>query len=240
MSGLPCYGSDVGGGDVDGELLTPTGAALLRFFVGESGSFGPQPAMIPRRTGVGFGAKDFERCNCLRSCIGETFEGFELRGPLVSHGEGGLRAAGQSAYPAPYEARPAPAFGRVAELSCNLDDMTGEEMGFALDALLALGALDVFYTPIQMKKNRPAYLLTVLCRPEDADALAAQMFRHTTTLGVRKLVCDRYELRRSVQSIQSPYGEIRIKRSKLEYEDLARIAKEMDRPLLDVKKELES
>ncbi len=230
VNSLPCYGSDE-----NGELLTPTGAALIRFFTDD---FGPQPAMIPARFGIGMGTRDFRQCNCLRSVLGEAVEGFELRGTLIPRGGEALQPLEKSMYPAPY-IKPLPAFGRIAELCCNLDDMTGEEMGFALDALLAAGALDVFYTPIQMKKNRPAYLLTVLCKPEDSDGMAALMFRHTSTLGIRKQLCDRYELQREVGTVHTPYGEMRIKRSKFEYDDLARIAKETGKPLLDIKKELE-
>jgi uncharacterized protein (TIGR00299 family) protein len=230
VKGLPCYGDGT-----DGELLTPTGAALIKYFAGE---FGPQPAMTVERCGVGLGTKDFERCNCLRAYLGEAFESCELRGGRAPRGGSALRAARPAGYPAPRESEIPISFGRVAELCCNLDDMTGEELGFAMEALFEAGALDAFYTPIQMKKNRPAYMLTVLCRPEDADALAARIFSNTTTLGVRRRLCDRYELQRETETVSTPYGEIRVKRGKPEYEDLARIARKTGRSLLEIEREL--
>lgn len=122
----------------------------------------------------------------------------------------------------------------ILELKCNLDDMTGEALGFAQEALLAAGALDVFTTPITMKKSRPACLLTVLCRPEDRDTLVAALFRHTTTLGVRETLCQRHTLNRSFAQVQTPYGPVRekissgfgVERRKPEYEDLAAIARD--------------
>ena len=122
----------------------------------------------------------------------------------------------------------------VLELSCQMDDMTGEAMGFATEQLLAGGALDVYTTPIYMKKNRPGILLTVLCRPADRDNLLKLMFRHTTTLGVRENRLNRYTLSRRTETEDTPYGPVRkkvaegfgVSRAKYEYEDLARIAKE--------------
>ncbi|NMA36748.1 MAG: LarC family nickel insertion protein, partial [Papillibacter sp.] len=90
----------------------------------------------------------------------------------------------------------------------------------------------------QMKKNRPAYMLTVLCRPEEADKFAELIFKHTSTLGVRKKACERYELSRRIEIVLTPYGEARIKRGKYEYEDLKRIADETGKSLLEIKKEL--
>lgn len=122
----------------------------------------------------------------------------------------------------------------VAELRCNLDDMTPEAIAFAQEELLRAGALDVFTTPIGMKKGRPAVLLTCLCRSEDRESLLKLLFRHTTTLGVRETLCRRYTLERSQRTAETPYGPVGIKhacgwgtaREKAEYEDLARIARE--------------
>ena len=117
----------------------------------------------------------------------------------------------------------------IAELSCNLDDMTGEAVGFAMDVLLDAGALDVFTTPIGMKKSRPGILLTVLCKPDHADRMADLMLKHTTTLGVRRTDCRRYTLPRETVTVDTKYGPIRVKtapgKSKPEYEDAARAAK---------------
>ena len=122
----------------------------------------------------------------------------------------------------------------IWELSCNLDDMTGEQVGFAMEALMAAGALDVFTIPIGMKKSRPGILLTVLCRESDKEKMIHQMFRHTTTLGIREKFCTRHILVRRTESVDTPWGPVRrkvssgcgVQRSKYEYEDMARIAGE--------------
>lgn len=122
----------------------------------------------------------------------------------------------------------------IYELSCNLDDMTGEELGFAMEVLLSAGALDVYTLPIGMKKNRPGVMLNVLCRLEKREELVRLLFLHTTTIGVRETRHDRYILRREEETMQTPFGPVRrksvegygVRRSKPEYEDLRRIALE--------------
>ena len=122
----------------------------------------------------------------------------------------------------------------ILELRCNVDDMTGESIGFALEQLLKRGALDAFTVPIGMKKSRPAVLITVLCRQAQKEAMVGLLFRHTTTLGVREFPCRRCTLERTVEAIQTPYGTVRKKvssgygvhREKYEYDDLSRIALE--------------
>ena len=124
----------------------------------------------------------------------------------------------------------------VYELSCNLDDMTGEELGFAMERLLEQGVLDVYTIPIGMKKGRPGVMLNVLCTPEDREKMAQAIFRYTTTLGVRETAHSRYLLRRESRVLDTAYGPVREKqvegfgtsRSKLEYEDLRRIALEQE------------
>ena len=133
--------------------------------------------------------------------------------------------------------------GQVAELACNLDDMTAEELAFAMEALLDAGALDVWTTPLTMKKSRPGTLLTVLCPAEEGERMAALLFRHTTTIGVRQRLCRRYTLARQEHTVHTPYGDVGCKTScgygvervKYEYEDLARIARAQDMPLSDVR-----
>lgn len=193
LRGIPTYG-----GSVQGELCTPTGAALLKHFVQ---SFGPQPILQVENIGYGMGTKDFPQANCLRAMLGDS-------GTDASE--------------------------TVSELRCNLDDMTPEAVAFATETLLNAGALDVFTTPVGMKKNRPGVLLTLLCRLEDRDSLLRLLFQHTTTLGVRETVCNRYTLHRSTRTLETEAGPVRIKESsgwgvsrrKPEYEDLARIARE--------------
>lgn len=124
----------------------------------------------------------------------------------------------------------------VTELACNLDDMTPEAIGFAMEQLLEQGALDVFTAPIGMKKNRPGVLLTVLCKQEDISAMTALLFRHTTTLGIRENTCRRYTLTRRMETAETPQGPVRQKvstgygvtRKKYEYEDLAQIARKLN------------
>ena len=193
LKDVPIYG-----GEIRGELCTPTGAALLTHFVH---SFGPMPAMKVRAIGYGMGAKDFEAANCVRAMLGEGADG------------------------APND--------RIVRLECNLDDMTGEALGFAMERLLDVGAKDVYLQPIQMKKNRPGQLLACICAPEDADRLARAMLCHTTTLGVRRQDMARYALERHLTSRSTPWGDVRfkvsegfgVKRVKPEYEDLAQIAR---------------
>lgn len=132
----------------------------------------------------------------------------------------------------------------IIELSCNLDDITPEGVGFALEALLAEGALDAFTTAIGMKKSRPGIMLTCLCRPEDGEKMARLIFRHTTTLGIRETPCKRYALERSLEERETEYGPVRVKRAegfgvsreKPEYEDLCKIARERGLSLEEVRK----
>ena len=122
----------------------------------------------------------------------------------------------------------------VLELACNLDDMTPEAIGFALERLLEAGALDAWTTPIGMKKSRPGVLLSALCRPEKRQAVLEVFLHDTTTLGVREHRCSRTALQRSVSETDSPWGPVRCKqaggygvsRKKYEFDDLARIARE--------------
>lgn len=133
---------------------------------------------------------------------------------------------------------------RIVELSCNLDDMTPEDIAFALERLLAAGARDAFTTPIGMKKSRPGVLLRCLCREEDREAMVRLLFLHTTTLGVRAAVLDRYTLTRREELAATPHGDVRVKvssgfgvtRRKAEYDDLARIARETGKPIAELRK----
>lgn len=131
----------------------------------------------------------------------------------------------------------------ICELTCNLDDMTAEEIGFAVQTLRNADALDVYTMPIAMKKDRPGTFLGVLCKPDREAELVRLLFQHTTTLGIRKTLCSRYLLRRGTQVHETPYGPVRCKtaegygtvRSKWEYDDLAEIATREGISLRDVK-----
>ena len=135
----------------------------------------------------------------------------------------------------------------IWELSCNVDDMTGEQLGFALEQLMAEGALDVFTIPIGMKKSRPGTLLTVLCREADKERMLHLIFKHTTTLGIRENFCNRHTLVRRTELVDTAYGTIRKKvssgygvhRSKYEYEDVAQAAKAHDLSIAQVLSEID-
>ncbi len=212
LKGLPSYA-----GDVEGELCTPTGAALLGHFAQE---FGRQPMLRTEAVGYGLGTKDFgQQVNALRVMVGETLEG--------EADEVGLGRTFETGLGRTFELGEANADG-IVELSCNLDDMTGEDLGFATERLLEAGAKDVYLTPIYMKKNRPGHLLSVLCAPEDEERLAELIFRHTTTIGIRRAAFSRRVLKRREEVVETELGCVRVKvsegygvtRVKPEYEDL--------------------
>ena len=127
----------------------------------------------------------------------------------------------------------------IIELVCNLDDMTAEELGFAMERLFAARALEVFTIPCNMKKSRPGQVLHVICEPEDEEHLVEEIFKHTTTLGIRRTVVERYRLERRSETIHTGYGDVRkktaegygVSRYKYEYEDLAEIARKENLPL---------
>jgi len=190
IEGIPTYS-----GDVEGELLTPTGAALLKHF---ADSFGTRPVMAIEKTGYGMGKKDFAKANMLRTFIGEAND--------------------QS--------------GKVVEMKFNVDDMTGEEIGYATGVLMDSGALDVFTTSVYMKKNRPGILFTVLVKLEDKEKFAKLIFENTTTIGIRYSEMERFKLKRREEKVMTKYGEVSFKvsegfgvtKTKPEYDDVKGIA----------------
>ena len=202
---------------IQAELLTPTGAALLTEFATFT-----QPAMTIHTVGYGFGTKEFGPAegaaqgwpNALRVWLGES----------------------QSAAPSAES-------DQVVLLATNLDNVTGETLGYLLDLLLDAGALDVWFTPIQMKKNRPATLLSVLSQPEHADSLAALLLRETPTLGVRRQLLSRTKAGRELRQVETPWGPVHVKVKLLsgqaiaaspEYDDCARLAAQVGVPLSEV------
>lgn len=237
LEGIPIYG-----GSVQGELCTPTGAALLKTFVD---SFGPMPPMTVAKTGYGMGTKDFEQANCLRAMLGESFTmndtGSKMQTVQDAEGEstGSRGAAGKDTE----TENPAAREGRITEISCNLDDMTGEDIAFAAEHILQAGALDVFTESIYMKKGRPAVKLTVLARPEDEERLAGEIFRHTSTIGVRIHTDRRYELARRSEQRKTPLGTIVVKisegfgvrKEKIEFASLKEIAETSGKRLAEVR-----
>ncbi|MCM1102420.1 MAG: nickel pincer cofactor biosynthesis protein LarC [Clostridium sp.] len=214
LQGVPIYG-----GSIAGELCTPTGAALLKRFATR---FGEMPVMRTTAIGYGMGKKDFEAANCIRALWGETD---------APRRESDVPGSG-------LETRESGRSGEtdemICELSCNVDDMTAEAVGFAVEQLFRDGALDVYTVPIGMKKSRPGILIHVMCRAADKDKILRSIFKHTTTIGIRESRPERYVLERRMETLDTPYGPVRCKissgygveRVKYEYEDLARIARE--------------
>ncbi len=167
---------------VEAELTTPTGAAVLAA-LGER--FGPPPAMTVQKIGYGAGTKEFEeQANLLRVLIGKA-DGSEAKSSTAVQTE------------------------TLCLLETNLDDASGEVIGHCATLLMEAGALDVFTTAIQMKKNRPGVLLTVLCPPSDAERLEAIIFRETPTLGVRRMTVSRRKLARKTHEVNTPWGPIK-------------------------------
>jgi uncharacterized protein (TIGR00299 family) protein len=194
---------------VDGELTTPTGAAIATTV---AQYFGNIPAMTIDAIGYGAGKRDYEHhANLLRVLIGT--------GQQEESGE------------------------RVWVVETNLDDITGELIGHCATLLGEAGALDVYTTPIQMKKNRPGVILSVLCREQDVASLEGILFRETTTLGVRRWPVARRTLNRRAHTVQTPWGSIEGKlawsdelpvRFSPEYESCRRVAAQHDVPLSEV------
>ena len=204
LRGVPIYS-----GKIKSELCTPTGAALLKYFVWK---FGAMPTMQIENAGCGTGKKNFECANVVRAFFGET----------ANDGE------------------------EIIELACNLDDMTPEELSFAMEELFTLGALDIYFTSIGMKKSRPGVKLTCMCRERQRKQMLECIFKHTTTLGVREYVCKRYELGRSEKTVRTQDGEVRVKtssgygavREKAEYEDLAALARKSGKTIAQIRSEV--
>ncbi|MCI9125768.1 MAG: nickel pincer cofactor biosynthesis protein LarC [Eubacterium sp.] len=205
LQNVPIYNNEI-----KGELCTPTGAALLKYFVD---SFEKMPVMKVGSIGYGMGNKDYPTANCVRVMLGTT------ENPM----------------------------GDIIELCCNLDDITSENIGYAAELMMKEGALDVYTTPVVMKKNRPGFILTCMCKQEDKEKFLNLIFKHTTTLGVREYTCKRYGLERNIKAVETSYGTVRVKKSKgygvvktkIEYEDLAEIAKKNEASLEEVRKRIQ-
>ena len=170
------------------ELVTPTGAALLAEF---AESFGLMRGVTPERIGYGLGTRDMNtRPNVLRAVLGQA-------------------EAATEAKPLDWER------DTVTVIETNLDDINAEHLGHFIETALEAGALDVFHTPIQMKKNRPGVLLTVLCAEADTDRFSELILRETTALGIRRHAVDRRKLRREVATVETSLGQVRVKFGRL-------------------------
>jgi uncharacterized protein (TIGR00299 family) protein len=209
IKGKPIYSTGV-----KGELLTPTGAAILTTL---ASGFGAMPAMTVEATGYGAGTLDPPVPNLLRLTIGEAED---------------LRSRFQ--------------IERVAVIETNIDDMNPQLYDYLIQKMLDLGALDVFLAPIQMKKNRPGTLVSVICPVEDVEKFADFLLQETTTIGLRWRVDNRLKAERSIREVTTRYGPVRFKVAQLgeqtsnvspEYEDCKRIALEKGVPLREVMEE---
>ena len=173
--------------DEPNELVTPTGAALLAELVE---SFGPMQNLVATRIGFGLGTRDNKtRPNVIRAILGESSE----------------RGESQNDWQ----------MDTISVLETNLDDINGEILGHFVEKTLASGALDVFHTPIQMKKNRPGVLLTVLCAVADADQFSEMILRETSAFGVRRSTLERRKLQREFLMVKTRFGEVTVKLGKL-------------------------
>jgi len=211
LKDAPVYSSGV-----QAELVTPTGAAIVKILAKRFAAF---PEMKIEKSGYGAGSREFPgHPNVVRLTIGEAASTLAAK----------------------------TATDTVTVLEANLDDLNPQVFGYVMDRLLEEGALDVFGMPVQMKKNRPGTLLTVLCKREDADKLTQLIFTETTTLGVRRRDEVRQTLARRWQNVRTQWGEVRIKVASMngtvtnyapEYEDCRRIAAEHHVPLKQVMQE---
>jgi uncharacterized protein (TIGR00299 family) protein len=165
--------------EIEGELVTPTGAAIIATL---AAGFGNLPAMKVERVGYGAGTRSYPKFpNVLRAIIGQTEESSDDTPTTIT------------------------------VIEANIDDLNAQVFGHLMEKVLEAGALDVFYTPVQMKKNRPGVLVTLLCRPEERERMSELLFRETTTLGVRYRDEQRQVLQREHVLVETAYGEIRIK-----------------------------
>lgn len=199
--------------DVDTELVTPTGAAIISEL---ADSFGTMPVMTIDKMGWGAGTKILKIPNLLKVTLG-------------------YQETASDGYTEQDE---------IMVLETNLDDCTGEMLGAAMEILMENGALDAFYTPIFMKKNRPAWCLTVLARPENTEKMERLIFLHTTTIGIRRHLDQRRILKREKAVVPTAYGELQVKRVALEdgyrdypeYESAKKLAVETGKPLWEILK----
>jgi uncharacterized protein (TIGR00299 family) protein len=203
------------------ELVTPTGAALLAELVE---TFGPMRGVVAEKIGYGLGTRENEtRPNVLRAVLGEA---------MIARHES---AAATGAHDWETDT--------IVVLETNLDDINAEILGNFMDKALTAGALDVFHTPIQMKKNRPGVLLTVLCAEAEADKFSEMLMRQTSTFGVRCYAAERRKLRREFITVQTPHGAVTVKVGRLdgkvlqaapEFESCRKLAEQAKVPLKEI------
>jgi uncharacterized protein (TIGR00299 family) protein len=211
--------------DEPNELITPTGAALLAEF---AESFEVMSGIVAEKIGFGLGTRENKtRPNVLRAVLGTQSK---VQSPKS-------KVAGASSAGLDWE------IDRIAVLETNLDDINAEILGSFVENALAAGALDVFHTPIQMKKNRPGVLLTVLCAEAEADKFSELMLRETTAFGVRRTIAERRKLQREFATLKTKFGNVTVKLGKLngkvvqaapEFESCKKLATQKEIPLKQI------
>ncbi len=227
------------------ELVTPTGAALLAEF---AENFGPMSGLVAEKIGFGVGTRENKtRPNVLRAVLGTVRGASTVRGARVQvSGRNASAREHLTAGPSHLTLGPGSKgweTDTIAVLETNLDDINAEILGDFVEKALSAGALDVFHTPIQMKKNRPGVLLTVLCTEGDADRFSEMILRETSAFGVRRHVAERRKLQREFTKVKTSFGEVTVKVGKLdgkvlqaapEFESCKKIAERAKVPLKHV------
>ncbi len=214
LKGVPIYATDI-----KGELITPTGAAILTTVTDE---FGKMPVMRVERIGYGAGTKDLQIPNVLRVSLGSIKENTLPSGLITA---------------------------KEWMLECNIDDMNNELIDYVMEKLFQAGAKDVYITPIQMKKNRPAIKLSILFPKEIEDRILRIVFKETTSIGVRTYPIEKIMLQRKTQEIDTPWGKVKVKIAYFggeiinvspEYDDCKKIAVQTGLPLKEIYYEVQS
>jgi uncharacterized protein (TIGR00299 family) protein len=249
MRQIPIYSNGI-----ERELVTPTGAAIATTLATH---FGPPPAMVLQRVGLGAGSRDLPIPNILRLWIGKQ-RSDRLSSPTSSTQlmqprpvvSGQKLSTSYAAGASPDQSLstnsvPLPLKEAIALLQTQIDDLNPQAIGYLFDKLFSVGALDVFTQPIGMKKSRPGILLSVICQPTDVENLESLIFRETTTLGIRRTYQERTALHREFRSVSTPYGDVKLKIARFsdtgevvnvqpEYEDCARLAQAANVPWREI------
>ena len=261
LSGVPIYSDGI-----DGELCTPTGAAILKYY---ANAYGNMPPMDVAKVGYGAGKKDLQRVNVIRIALGETIDisgltdsdlddihkeniiadSRDVLGTILNKKKKLLNTKIHDIVKESEDAFFENGItDRVIELRCNIDDQSPEQISYASELLLVNGALDVYSTPVVMKKGRLGTLFTVVCKEENREKIVKLIFKHTTTIGIRETLCHRYILDRKEDIISTDNGNVRVKTSfgygtvkhKYEYNDLKFIAKKTGLSIQELIEKLDS
>lgn len=235
LQGIPAYTSQA-----KGELVTPTGAAIITTI---ARGFGPMPLMVVQAVGYGAGRREREFPNALRVFWGEDF--YQLSSVPAAVYPAMVRAV-RDPFPEQHDMQPGPGGyhdGPAVVIEANIDDMNPQLCEHLAERLFEIGALDVLWVPVYMKKGRPGMLLHVLAHPDSVDGLLAILFAESTSIGARTYPVTKHMLQREVLVVDTPYGRVRVKVARLgervvnvspEYEDCRQVARVYKIPLKEV------